>query len=475
VDNNEDIGIGIGIVLEGKYRVDHVVGEGGMGTIYGATHLKLKRKVAIKTLHSHFVSNENVTARFFREAQLAASIGHDNICEVTDIGTLKNGSNYLVMPLLEGCSLGNLINQDIEIPISKLVDIICQTLSALEAAHNAHIVHRDLKPDNIFVTKVGDRQDFVKLLDFGISKILDQDSFTELTKTGTVLGTSRYMSPEQARGAKDIDHRADIYAIGVILYKALTKKCPFEGDSYNEILYKILVDSFQPPRSINKFVPPAVEKVILKAMSRHPKDRYQNASEMRIALKTTLGENDKAATIVKDQSQVALNNEWAFSEPSLNSPSKWSIDMAKEGLPSDRQKLRSSSGRKMTIAILIFIAALIIAVLSLMESGGKTNSTKHPREDSLIKKKPSRQKGGTLLKKSKKNAGTVNSDSKPEPKRKTSSRGKQLKQKSASDTVERAVSPKDNRDLKVKQNGSPENDSINGPLKGLKFKFVPSK
>jgi serine/threonine-protein kinase len=281
---NERNQIDPGTVLDGKYRIEKQVGAGGMGAVYMATHIAIGRRVAIKTLHLEFSGDTQVVARFHREAQLAGSIGHDNICEVTDIGTLESGAPYLVMPLLQGRPLADLLESSESLSLERVADIGCQTLSALEAAHGAGIVHRDLKPDNIFVTKMGDRQDFVKLLDFGISKVLEQDEVTALTMTGTVLGTPFYMAPEQAKGAKNLDHRVDIYAMGVILYEALTGKRPFEGETYNEIMFKIIAEPFAAPTALNPTVPPSVEQVIYKAMSREVEDRFATAAEMRRAL-----------------------------------------------------------------------------------------------------------------------------------------------------------------------------------------------
>jgi eukaryotic-like serine/threonine-protein kinase len=273
-----------GDVLDGKYRIEKQIGAGGMGAVYMATHAVIGRRAAIKTLHLECASDPQVVARFHREAQLAGSIGHDNICEVIDIGTLPNGAPYLVMPLLNGQALADLLENNAALSLERVADIGSQTLSALEAAHGAGIVHRDLKPDNIFVTKMGDRRDFVKLLDFGISKIIEQDEVTHLTMTGTVLGTPFYMAPEQAKGAKNLDHRVDIYAMGVILYEALTGRRPFEGDTYNEIMFRIIAEPFTLPTALNPSIPAAIEAVILKAMSREAGDRFPDASAMRAAL-----------------------------------------------------------------------------------------------------------------------------------------------------------------------------------------------
>ncbi len=290
--NSENI-IEPGTVIDDKYIIGRTIGSGGMGTVYEAVHKKLKSKVAIKLLHNKYAKSSKIIKRFHQEAKLAAEIEHDNICKVIDHGTDKKGAPYLVMPMLSGESLAEILSGKKKISLMRIVDIACQTLSALEAAHKENIVHRDLKPDNIFVTKVGDREDFVKLLDFGISKVLEKESQSSLTSTGMVLGTAYYLAPEQARGAKNIDCRVDIFAMGVILYEALTGKRPFEGDSYNEIVFKIAGEPVKMPRLLNPAIPKSVEHVILKAMSVDPNDRFADAAEMEKALENAVVNADQ--------------------------------------------------------------------------------------------------------------------------------------------------------------------------------------
>ncbi len=273
-----------GKLIGQKYRIGDVLGSGGMGTVYEATDIRIGRRVALKRLRYRYTGEETAVLRFHREAQAAGSIGHDNICEVTDIGTAEDGSPYMVMPLLKGHTLGDLLDRDARLPTMRAVDIVSQTLSALQSAHDANIVHRDLKPDNIFITKLGDRDDFVKLLDFGISKMLDQDTLSDLTKSGAVIGTPCYMAPEQAAAKKDLDHRVDVYAMGVILYECLLGQRPFPGESFSEIIVKVLGEPFPAPRTVDPSFPPALERVILTAMARDPSERYSSVGEMRLAL-----------------------------------------------------------------------------------------------------------------------------------------------------------------------------------------------
>jgi len=275
-----------GTVLDRKYRIDDVLGSGGMGCVYRATNVVLKRKVAVKTLISRGSGDDAAIQRFHREAQFAASIGHDNICEVIDFGTARVPGidvdiYYLVMPLLEGRPLSAWLSDWVRPGPAVLVDVMAQTLIGLHAAHERKIVHRDLKPDNIFITDVGDRKNFVKILDFGVSKYMESDTAVQLTRTGITMGTPLYMSPEQARGARHVDHAADIYSAGVVLYEAFVGQLPYDGDNFNEVLLRIATEPFAPPRIVNPNVPPAMERVILRAMARNPAERYASARLMR--------------------------------------------------------------------------------------------------------------------------------------------------------------------------------------------------
>jgi len=281
-----------GSVLDSKYRVIRLIGEGGMGAVYECEHEAIRRHVAVKVLFPQFANDAEAVLRFHREAQAAGRIGHDNICEVIDIGRLPAGAPYLVMPLLKGEPLSAIIQREAPLPPGRAIDLAAQVLDALGAAHCAGIVHRDLKPDNLFITHLGGRNiEFVKVVDFGISKILGQASVNDqhqVTRTGMVMGTPCYMAPEQARGAKDVDHRADLYAMGTILYELLTGKRAFDGDTFNEVLIKVVVDPFPPPRVLRPEIPVELEAVVLRAMDRDRTLRPQTAEDFRKELLAAL-------------------------------------------------------------------------------------------------------------------------------------------------------------------------------------------
>ncbi len=275
-----------GEVLDQKYRIVRLVGEGGMGAVYEAEHTFLGKHVAIKVLAADFAGDADAIRRFYREAQAAARIGHENICEVSDVGQTSAGLPYIVMQLLQGRTLSVTIAESAPLPVGRVVDIASQALEALGAAHAAGIVHRDMKPDNIFLTRVAGRDDFVKLLDFGISKVRVAGAKTKLTQDGTIMGTPQYMSPEQARGESDVDGRVDIWAVGVILFEMLTGRIPFDGENYNKILFHVLAAPIPGVRSLRPGISSEVEAVVLRAMERDLDRRFNTARELADALQS---------------------------------------------------------------------------------------------------------------------------------------------------------------------------------------------
>lgn len=276
-----------GDIIDGKYRIVRMIGEGGMGAVYEGENTRIHRRVAIKVLHSGVAEQAEAVARFEREAQAAGRIGSDHIVEVLDLGALPGGDRYLVMEYLDGDGLGARIKARTKLTPSELYPIAHQLLEGLAAAHGAGIIHRDLKPDNVFLLhhRIG-QNDFVKLLDFGISKFnqLSGDSGFSMTRTGAVMGTPYYMAPEQAKGSREMDHRVDLYAVGVILYEALTGQVPFSADTFNELLFKIVLEEPKPLGVVDPSIDPGFAAIVTKAMARDPAHRFQNAREFQQAL-----------------------------------------------------------------------------------------------------------------------------------------------------------------------------------------------
>jgi len=276
-----------GEIIDGKYRTIRLIGEGGMGAVYEAENIRIHRKVAIKVLHAGVAETAEAVQRFEREAQAAGRIGSEHIVEVLDLGNLASGDRYMVMEFMDGDSLSGRIKSKGRLSPSELYPIAHQLLAALDAAHGAGIIHRDLKPDNVYLLRSRSGvADFVKLLDFGISKFnqLSGDSGFSMTRTGAVMGTPYYMAPEQAKGAKDADHRVDLYAAGVILYESVTGEVPFNADTFNELLFKIVLEEPRPVQQLAPEIDPGFAAIITKAMARDPAARFQTAKEFQLAL-----------------------------------------------------------------------------------------------------------------------------------------------------------------------------------------------
>jgi len=276
----------IGKTIGGKYLVRSVLGEGGMGTVFEAENVPLGRSVAVKVLHPAQARKRTAVKRFHQEARAAGAIGHPNICEVYDLGTLDDGSPYLVMERLLGETLADRIASEGGLPFEDVIDVVTQVLSGLVAAHEKGIVHRDIKPENIFLTKRVGVPALAKLLDFGVSKMIapifeDRDEDLDLTRTGMVMGTPFYMSPEQARGDRNLDARVDLYACGIILYEALTGKRPFTAANYNALLLQILTTKPRPARELRPALPFGFDEVLDKALERSRENRFQSAAEFQ--------------------------------------------------------------------------------------------------------------------------------------------------------------------------------------------------
>lgn len=275
-----------GQIIDGKYRITRLLGTGGMGAVYEGENIRIRRKVAIKMLHAAVSSQPEVVARFEREAQAAALVGSEHICEVLDLGELPDHTRYMVMEYLDGETLSSLIKRSGRLTPQQSIPILAQMLDALGAAHQAGIIHRDLKPDNVFILpQRGGIHNFVKILDFGVSKFSQTGGESmNVTRAGAVVGTPYYMSPEQARGSSAIDARTDIYAIGVLLYQASTGQVPYQAETFNELLFKIVLEVAPPPQAYVPDLDPEFGAIIQRAMAREPDQRFQSCAQFRDAL-----------------------------------------------------------------------------------------------------------------------------------------------------------------------------------------------
>jgi serine/threonine-protein kinase len=273
----------VGTTLQDRYLVTRKVGQGGMGAVYEATHTLIGKRVAVKVLLEKYAQREAIVKRLKQEAQLASQIGHEHIIDITDIGNTEDGRTFVVMEYLEGESLAECLARETQLPEQRILQIISQAASALAAAHDKGIVHRDIKPENLFLLKRKDL-DFVKVVDFGISKSLRvSDSDEEqprLTQTGMVLGTPLYMSPEQARGDETLDHRVDVYALGVIMYEAASGHVPFGGTNYLSVISQVLNEEPKPLRELRPALSEEFEAIVSRAMAKDRDERYGSAREL---------------------------------------------------------------------------------------------------------------------------------------------------------------------------------------------------
>jgi eukaryotic-like serine/threonine-protein kinase len=279
-----------GFLIGGKYRIDGLLGQGGMGAIYRATHMVSGKRVAVKWMLPAAGATEELAERFVREARATARIDHPNVVDVYDVGA-QDGSIYLVMELLHGESLGERLERG-PMGTVEAVGILMHALRAVAAAHAEGVIHRDLKPDNIFLCQSPDGEPREpKVLDFGISKVAAGNDMRDmsLTQSGTVMGTPFYMSPEQVRGLRDVDERGDVYAFGVILYEMLSGAFPFDAETYNELILKIVTEEPTPLLSLCKDVDPILASVIARAMARDRERRHRDIAALAADLEPFAG------------------------------------------------------------------------------------------------------------------------------------------------------------------------------------------
>jgi len=276
----------IGALLHERYRVRRRIGKGGMGVVYVAEHVLLRRDVAIKLLMPPACGSDELVERFQREALAAAAIGNEHVVGISDMGRLDDGSHFLALEYLEGIELANAVAEAGCLPIGRALRIVAQLCDALTAVHAAGIVHRDLKPENVFLVERDGSPDFVKVLDFGVCKLREPQAGLDqhLTVTGNAVGTPPFMAPEQVEGLPDVDHRTDIYAVGAILFHALTGVPPFEAPSLPRLFMRICLE---PPPSLSLLrpdVPEALAAVVDRALAKSPAERFQSSAELKQAL-----------------------------------------------------------------------------------------------------------------------------------------------------------------------------------------------
>lgn len=277
----------VGKLIDGKYRILSPLGEGGMAVVYRANHVQMERTVVIKVMQGWLLSNRNSVERFERECKLTAKLNHPNIVSVYDVGAINGKEPYLVMEFINGESLADKIQKGGALPYATTANIIIQICRGLQEAHSNGIIHRDLKPDNVLLQHKSDRPDWVKIVDFGISNLVEGSK--RLTKTGRMVGTPEYIAPEQLKD-RPIDIRTDLYGIGVMMFEMLTGHVPFDGESAEAILMKHLLED---PPAMSEVKPDLPEPnlfqpIVDKLMRKDPDQRYQTATELRLDVEQAL-------------------------------------------------------------------------------------------------------------------------------------------------------------------------------------------
>jgi serine/threonine protein kinase len=275
--------VGVGDLVDSKYRLLRIIGEGGWGIVFEGENARTLKRVAIKILRARADLTVDIRTRFEREAQAAGRIGSDHIVEVFDLGTLADGSHYMVMELLAGEDLAARLRSIGRLEPMLAAKLAMQLLEGLAAAHEAGIMHRDLKPENLFLVPTRSGEDFVKILDFGISKFTTP-GMSSATMTGAILGSPCYMAPEQARGLKNVDPRTDLYSVGTLLFECVTGRVPFDGDNFNDLMFKIALAPRPNPLEFRPDLDTTLVSILVKAIQADANQRFQTAEEFRDAL-----------------------------------------------------------------------------------------------------------------------------------------------------------------------------------------------
>ena len=305
-----DAGVAIGEIFVDKYRVDAILGYGGMGVVAACTHLGLNEKVAIKMLRRDVLDDADAVERFMREAQAAVKLKSEYVARVTDVGRSRNNVPYMVMEYLEGHDLGELLDERGSLGLPWAVELTLQACEALAEAHSLGIVHRDVKPTNLFVTWRPDGSALIKVLDFGISKA-PTGSTMQLTQTQSLLGTPAYMSPEQMRSARMVDARTDIWSLGTVLYELLEGRRPFEAESFSEMCVKVAVD---PPGEMTS-TPLQLQQVVLRCLEKTPEQRYASMAELGRDLVPFSNDPHQAQVLVERMSRMLRRSQLVDWDP----------------------------------------------------------------------------------------------------------------------------------------------------------------
>jgi eukaryotic-like serine/threonine-protein kinase len=350
-----------GAIVAGKYRLEAIIGEGGMGSVWAATHTGLGQAVAIKFVSREFVTSSEALRRFDAEAKAAAQLRSRHVVQVFDNGTLEDGTPYIAMELLRGENLYSRVHRAGPVPLQETVEILVQSCKALGRAHAAGIGHRDIKPDNIFLAQSNDDDaGLVKVLDFGIAKFAVGPNDHGSTRTGTVLGTPLYMSPEQARGLKTIDHRTDLYSLGLVAYTLLTGNLAFSSESFGDLLLQICTAPLPSLCANAPWLPPSLEGWFQRACARDPQERFGSAQEFSDALRAACAGSLRAPAVPPSVVQPAL----VFNGGPVQAVSVGTASgMSRSGDSSASTTVPKGKGPLVAVASLLVVGGIGVAVL----------------------------------------------------------------------------------------------------------------
>jgi serine/threonine-protein kinase len=364
-----------GEVFEDKYRIERVLGQGGMGVVVAASHLQLQRMVAIKFLLPEWVDNAELVGRFVREARAAAMLESEHVARILDVGTSSSGVPYMVMEFLKGQDLGDLVTNGGPLPPSEAASYVIQACDAIAEAHQRGIVHRDLKPANLLLTSKTDGSTVVKVLDFGISKIEKEGAKTALTSVGAVMGSPLYMSPEQMRSAKKVDARTDIWALGVILFELMTARRPFEGDELPSVIAQVLSS---PAPSMREFVPdinPDLDALVLRCLEKDVNQRVQTVGELVSSLQPFV-QDSRLSSVIERVLRLQPASRPAFQ----SSPAATSNPAVVKSAPA----LQPDAPRSKLVPILASLAALGVCASSAYFVYARGKSQDLPKPDTSV-------------------------------------------------------------------------------------------
>jgi serine/threonine-protein kinase len=354
-------------LVAGKYRLTRLLGKGGMGTVWEGVHESLGTRVAVKFIDAEHASSDDIRQRFVNEAKAAARLRSKHVVQVHDQGVGEDGRPYIVMEFLVGEPLDRRLDRLGRLPPLETARVVLHVCRALAKAHESGIVHRDLKPENVFlVHDEDDGTDFAKVVDFGIAKFTDASSTgSSSTRTGAVLGTPQFMSPEQARGLRTVDHRTDLWSLGVIAYQCLVGALPFRGEAVGDLLVNICTADPPAPSSIEPDVPPGFDAWIRRALAREPADRFQSAAELADSLCSLLGLDAKLGP------QSSASNEWMAPGP----PPPDAVTAA--GL-STTHVPSLGSRRSVWVALVVAVGLLVVAAGAIMGARSAAHAGPEP-------------------------------------------------------------------------------------------------